>query len=176
MEITQSETIRNLSVVKPRIFHDLRGEYVETFNVDTYKFVDDKGQRVVFREDDISVSRQHVLRGLHGDAVTWKLIQCLLGEIYVVVVDQRRDSSTFGKWEGFYLNERNRWQIVVPAGCANGHLCLSEKCIFSYKQSHIYRGPEEQFTLRWDDPKLGIWWPIRSPLLSERDSNAPLLS
>jgi dTDP-4-dehydrorhamnose 3,5-epimerase len=73
------------------------------------------------------------------------------------------------------VNENNRWQILVPAGCANGHLCLSERCIFSYKQSELYTGADKQFTVRWNDPKAGIWWPIKDPLLSERDSSAALL-
>ena len=175
MKISSSTKIHQLKIIKPDIFYDFRGEYVETFNQERYSFKDDQGQPIVFVEDDISMSRQYVLRGLHGDSKTWKLIQCLYGEFYYIVVDMRKDSPTYLNWEPFSLNDKNRMQVLVPAGCANGHLVLSEKCIFSYKQSQYYSGMENQFTIRWNDPKLNIFWPIKEPLLSVRDSSAPLL-
>lgn len=175
MEKIASAKIPGLFLIKPKIFHDFRGEYVETFNSKRYQFADAAGAPVIFKEDDVSVSRQHVLRGLHGDPQTWKLIQCLWGEIYFAVVDMRADSKGYLQHETFTLTDKNRWQVLVPANCANGHLCLSEKCIFSYKQSHLYDGSDKQFTVRWDDPKLKIWWPVKSPLLSERDSSATFL-
>lgn len=175
MHIHPSKTIADLKELRPEVFYDFRGEYVETFNADKYAFRDASGQAITFVEDDICVSHQNVLRGLHGDLRTWKLIQCLHGEFYCVVADMRTDSSTYLRWESFLLNDRNRRQILVPAGCANAHLALSEKCIFSYKQSQYYRGMERQFTIRWDDPKLNIYWPIRNPILSQRDAGAALL-
>lgn len=175
MEITESTKIADLKVVTPCVFHDFRGEYVETFSAKRYEFFDSDGRQIEFVEDDISVSRQNVLRGLHGDVKTWKLIQCLYGEFYYVVVDMRKDSETYLNWEAFAVNDKNRKQVLVPAGCANGHLCLSEKCIFSYKQSQYYQSADEQFTVRWDDPKLKIYWPIKNPILSQRDSSAQFL-
>jgi dTDP-4-dehydrorhamnose 3,5-epimerase len=175
MEIVNSSKIANLATIRPAVFYDFRGEYVETFSAKNYVFHDRDGQKLEFVEDDISVSRQYSLRGLHGDAKTWKLIQCLYGEFYYVVVDMRKDSPTYLNWEAFTVNDRNRLQVLVPAGCANGHLCLSERCIFSYKQSQYYSGMANQFTVRWDDPKLKIFWPHRQPLLSERDASAPFL-
>ncbi len=175
MKIRESKLITDLKTIFPEVFYDFRGEYVETYNTDRYRFTDRNGHPLVFVEDDVSVSKKNVLRGLHGDGKTWKLIQCLLGEIYVVVVDMREQSPTHLNWEAFTLNEKNRYQVLVPAGCANGHLCLTERCIFSYKQSECYTGMENQFTVRWDDPKLGVWWPIREPLLSQRDGGAALL-
>lgn len=174
-QIKESQKIKDLRIITPYVFHDFRGEYVETFNKKDYVFIDPDGQQVDFVEDDASVSRQGVLRGLHGDSKTWKLIQCLIGEIYFVVVDMRKDSPTYLNWEAFTVNEKNRIQILVPAGCANGHLCISERCLFSYKQSQYYSGMENQFTVRWDDPKLNIFWPIKSPMISVRDSTAKLL-
>lgn len=176
MTYEKSKRIDGLHLIKPAVFYDFRGEYVETFSTQTHRFLDRTGAPVVFVEDDISVSKKDVLRGLHGDEKTWKLIQCLLGDIYVVVVDMRRDSPTYRNWESFSVNEKNRHQILIPAGCANGHLCLTERCIFSYKQSQLYSGMENQFTVRWDDPSLGLWWPVRHPLVSQRDSNAAFLS
>lgn len=175
MEIQESQQIRDLRIIKPVSFHDFRGEYVETFRAKNYKFQDWRGNEIVFVEDDVSVSRKGVLRGLHGDNKTWKLIQCLWGEIFVAVADMRKNSPTFLQTETFSVSDKNRIQLLIPAGCANGHLCLSEKCIFSYKQSQYYSGSENQFTVRWDDPKLHLKWPIENPILSERDSSATFI-
>jgi dTDP-4-dehydrorhamnose 3,5-epimerase len=108
------------------------------------------------------------LRGLHGDAVTWKLISCLYGKIYLVVVNWDKTSSQYCKWESFVLSEKNMKQILVPPKFAIGHLVLSEKAIFHYKQSSYY-DRASQFTLLWNDPQLNIWWPVRNPILSRRD-------
>ena len=175
MQIIESRKVQDLKIIKPEVFYDFRGEYVETFNQEKYKFTDRHGKPVVFVEDDISLSKHGVLRGLHGDDKTWKLIQCLWGEIYVAVVDMRKDSPTYLQWDTFSVNDKNRNQILIPAGCANGHLCLSEKCIFSYKQSQYYSGMENQFTVRWDDPKLNIFWPIKTPMISVRDGSAKFI-
>lgn len=172
MRIIPSTKIHNLSIIEKDVFYDFRGEYVETFNEEKYQFKDDDGQLIRFIEDDISMSRQHVLRGLHGDEKTWKLIQCLMGEFYYVVVDMRKHSPTYLNWEAFTMNEKNRMQVLVPAGCANGHLVLSDRCIFSYKQSQYYSGMKNQFTVRWNDPRLNIFWPVTQPILSQRDLSA----
>lgn len=175
MNIDRSKRIADLLVIRPDIFYDFRGEYIETFSTQGYEFFDAARNRIAFVEDDISMSRQNVLRGLHGDSKTWKLIQCLYGEFYFVVVDMRAASATYLRWDSFALNDRNRKQVLVPAGCANGHLCLSQNCIFSYKQSHYYDGANQQFTIRWNDPKVDIYWPTCNPILSQRDSSAPFL-
>jgi dTDP-4-dehydrorhamnose 3,5-epimerase len=175
MTIEHSQKIQDLKRINTEVFYDFRGEYLETFNEEKYNFSDRYGQKIVFVEDDISMSKRHVLRGLHGDEKTWKLIQCLYGEIYVVVVDLREDSPTYLHIDSFAVNDKNRSQILIPAGCANGHLCLSDSCIFSYKQSQYYNGADKQFTIRWDDPKLNIFWPVKDPLVSVRDSSASFL-
>ena len=144
-------------------FEDHRGVYVETYNEDAYC----RAGAPKFVADDYSMSRRHVLRGLHGDQVTWKLITCLLGEIYFVVLDPRPDSAQRGQWQSFMLTENNRRQVLVPPGFANGHLVLSERAIFHYKQSQYYS--KDQFTIRWNDPAHDIWWPVRTPILSRRD-------
>lgn len=173
--IKHSTVIQDLLIIQPSVFYDFRGEYVETFNVRDYVFQDGSGVDIKFVEDDISVSRRGTLRGLHGDSTTWKLIQCLYGEFYYVVVDMRNSSPSYLQWQAFSLNDKNRTQVLVPAGCANGHQCISDACIFSYKQSQHYSGADTQFTVRWDDPKLGIYWPIKEPILSSRDRSARLL-
>ena len=159
------------------IFYDYRGEYVETWNIENYKVFNPKGSgnEIIFRQDDISTSTKHTLRGLHGDNKTWKLVSCIYGSLLQVVVDMNYDSATYLEWELFTINDKNRQQILVPPGYANGHLVMSDFGIFSYKQSTLYGGAKEQFTVKWNDPKINIPWPINNPILSLRDKNAKLL-
>jgi dTDP-4-dehydrorhamnose 3,5-epimerase len=152
-------------VIKPEVFEDFRGQYVETFNEEMYA---KHGVTVKFVQDDISVSSRHVLRGIHGDAETWKLVSCMHGKFYLVVVNCDKESPAFGKWEGFTLSDVNRLQVLIPPRHGNGHVVLSEQAIFHYKQNTYYN-PKGQFTYKWDDPQLKIWWPVKNPLLSQRD-------
>lgn len=152
-------------LIKPDIFEDFRGTYVETYNEEEYKKA---GIDVHFVQDDYSSSSKGVLRGIHGDGETWKLISCPLGKFYFVVVNCDIDSKDFGQWQGFTLSESNAHQILVPPKYGNGHLALTDKIIFNYKQSTYYDA-KGQFSYRWNDPKLNIWWPIKNPILSRRD-------
>ncbi len=161
----------DLLLIKPEVHEDYRGSFVETFNLDDYK---GKGVEIEFVRDCISTSSKNVLRGIHYDDKTWKLIQCMYGKIHFVVVDLRRESPDYLKWESFVLTEHNRHQVLVPPRFGNGHLVLSDRCIFHYKMSEYYDAEGER-TLRWDDPKVGIRWPIKEPILSQRDSAAPYL-
>jgi dTDP-4-dehydrorhamnose 3,5-epimerase len=126
-----------------------------------------------FIEDDVSRSRRGVLRGLHADFLTWKLVQCLWGEVFFAVADLRRQSPTYGKAHWTTLHAESGRQILVPPGCGNGHQCLSEQCLFAYKQSRIYSGAAGQLSVCWNDPALAIPWPISDPILSPRDLAAP---
>lgn len=155
-----------LLITPPTLFEDWRGEYVETYNEQLYR---EHGIDVPFVQDDISVSDKHVLRGLHGDATTWKLISCLHGKFYLVVVNNDPDSSQYRKWTSFVLSDTNRKQVLIPPKFGNGHLVLSDKAIFHYKQNTYY-DRAGQFTLLWDDPELGLWWPVPNPLVSRRDA------
>ena len=160
--ICQRSNIPGLICITPHIHYDYRGEYIETWNKEVYKNIQD----IEFVQDDVSTSKYGVLRGLHGDWTTWKLIQCLKGEIFVVVVDCRDERGPLT--ETFILNDKNRKQILIPPGCANGHLVLSaDGCVFSYKQSTYYKGADKQFTLLWDS--VNVDWPIKQPILSLRD-------
>ena len=127
--------------------------------------------KVTFIQDDISVSSRHVLRGIHGDAVTWKLVSCLHGKLRVVVVNCSRESPDFGQWESFCLSEVNRLQVLVPPNHGVAHLILTERAILHYKQSTYYNRAG-QFTYKWDDPAFNIYWPVKDPILSERDAGA----
>lgn len=153
---------------KGEVFEDFRGRFIETYNKQEFER---HGININFIQDDLSVSKKGVLRGIHGDAKTWKLISCRLGKIFFVVVDCNKESASFGKWESFDINEDNLWQILIPPGYGNGHLAMTDQIHFCYKQSEYYN-PSWQFSYKWDDPRFGIKWPINNPILSKRDELA----
>lgn len=164
MEVHKTD-LEGVLLLKLDVFEDFRGVYIETYNEDLYK---KNGINVKFVQDDISVSSRDVLRGIHGDDVTWKLISSLYGKFYLVVVNCDKESKNFGQWRSFVLSDKNRQQVLVPPRYGNAHLVLSETTIFHYKQSTYY-DRSRQFTYKWNDPKLNIWWPIKQPILSQRD-------
>ncbi len=165
MKVLKTELDGVLLIEPPTIFNDFRGTYVETYNEKLYR---QAGIDVDFVQDDISVSAKNVLRGIHGDDVTWKLVSCLYGEFYLVVLNYDKESENFGQWQSFVLSENNRQQVLIPPKHGNGHLVLSETAIFHYKQSTYY-DRSKQFTYKWNDPKFNICWPIEEPVLSKRD-------
>lgn len=168
MEI-QKTKLDGVLLIKPDIHEDFRGTYVEGFNRKLYaEKLAEHGISTDFVCDDFSTSFRGVLRGIHGDAKTYKLVSCGMGRLYLAVVNCDESSSQYGQWEGFTLTDENRHQILVPPKFGNGHLALSEKIMFCYKQSEYYH-PESQFSIRFDDPKFGVWWPIKNPILSRRD-------
>jgi len=165
MEIVKTK-LDGALLVKPDIFEDSRGSFTETYNREFYF---KNGIAIDFVADDYSVSRKNVLRGLHGDAKTWKLIDCAYGEIYFVVLNFDEASPQYGKWEEFTLSAKNRWQVLVPPKFANGYVALTETITLHYKQSEYYNR-EGQFSVRYDDPRFNIKWPIENPILSPRDA------
>lgn len=151
------------------VFEDFRGRNLETYN---QRRLREAGTDIAFVQDSLTFSRKNVLRGIHGDDRTWKLLSCPFGEVFVVVVNNIAGHAQFRKWEGFVLSDRNHRQLLVPPGFGNGHLVLSEAgALFAYKLSHE-TDTARQFTLAWDDPELGIRWPVGVPLLSARDAGA----
>jgi dTDP-4-dehydrorhamnose 3,5-epimerase len=165
MFVFNDTKLKGVKLITPSVFEDHRGKYVEIYNEDDFN---DNNIDVHFVQDDISVSYNNVLRGIHGDSETWKLISCLHGEFYLVVVNCDNDSEDFGKWESFVLSDENRNQVLVPPKYGNGHYVLSESAIFHYKQNTNYN-PSGQFTYKWNDPELAIDWPTDKPILSKRD-------
>jgi dTDP-4-dehydrorhamnose 3,5-epimerase len=161
----EKTNLEGVLLVKLDAFEDHRGSYLEIYNESLYH---DHGIDTKFIQDDISISSQNVLRGIHGDAETWKLISCLQGKFYLMVVNCDEQSGDFGKWQAFTLSETNRHQVLVPPRFGNGHLVLSDRAIFHYKQSTYYN-PKGQFTYTWDDPRFDFWWPVKNPILSRRD-------
>ncbi len=152
-------------LIKPSVFEDHRGYYLETYNKELYA---KNGITIDFVQDDISVSKKGVLRGIHGDHKTWKLISCLYNSFYLVVVNCDESSQNFGKWESFTLSAENRFQVLVPPKHGNGHVVTDDIAIFHYKQSEYYVSGQK-FIYKYDDPRFNINWPIKNPILSKRD-------
>lgn len=166
--ITVSKTkLKGVLLIKPDIFEDFRGQYFESYNESLYK---KNGIDVTFIQDDFSVSSKNVLRGIHCDSKCWKLVSCPFGRFYLVIVNGDEHSKDFGAWQSFTLSDTNRLQVLVPPKHGIAHLILSDMAIFHYKQSHDY-DPARQATFKWDDPRFNIWWPIKNPLLSQRDES-----
>lgn len=160
----ENTAIEGLKIVKPEFHEDYRGTNFESYNKKYY----DVALNIDFVVDSISTSRRHVLRGIHGDYKTTKLVSCLYGTIYMIVLDLRHESKTYNQWQSFTLSDRNKHQLLIPPGCGNAHLVVSDECVFSYKLDQYY-DRESQFTVKWNDPMYDISWPVKHPILSERD-------
>ena len=144
---------------------DYRGEYWTTWKKDEFPM------RLNFNHDKVSTSYKNVIRGIHGDAKSWKLVTCLYGELYFVVVDNRKDSISYLEWDCTILNDKNKKLVLIPPGFGNSFCVLSNYSIFMYKWSYKGKYPDvkDQFTLKWNDSKIGINWPIDNPILQSRD-------
>ena len=162
----ETTAISGLLLIQPKVFRDPRGFFTETFQRQRYR---DAGIAADFVQDNFSRSAKGALRGLHYQIQhpQGKLVQVLRGKIFDVVVDLRRSSPTFGRWLGFELSDETFQQVFVPPGCAHGFCVLSETADFTYKCTDLYF-PEHERTLLWNDPVLGIEWPLTDdPILSE---------
>ena len=163
-----------LVLVEPRVHGDERGFLVETFSARDWA---EAGIDVDFVQDNHSRSAEGILRGLHfqtepGQA---KLVRCVRGRIWDVAVDLRRESATYGQWEGYELDDITHRQLFVPVGFAHGFCVLSEVADVHYKVSSYY-DPQTEAGIAWDDPNVAIEWPVAEPRLSERDRTAPRLT
>ena len=159
-------SLKGVKKIQIDSFEDFRGSYTEIYNKE---FFNEKNIKVEFIQDDISISKKNVLRGLHGDQKTWKLVSCLYGEFQLIVVNNDPNSLQYKKWESFILSFKNKVQILIPPKFGNGHLVLSDSCIFHYKQNTQYNR-DGQFTIKWNDPSFNFKWKNNSPILSERDT------
>jgi dTDP-4-dehydrorhamnose 3,5-epimerase len=159
--------LAGIVVVEPKVFEDERGFFMETFHKPRFA---QAGIDVEFVQDNHSRSRQGVLRGLHYQISRpqGKLVRVIRGAVLDVAVDLRRSSPTFGRWYGCQLSEANKRQVYIPAGFAHGFCVTSEIAEVIYKCTDIYSPPDER-TLLWNDPALGINWPVSSPTISEKD-------
>lgn len=161
-------------LIEPEVHGDERGFFVETFSRDAWR---ELGVDVEFVQHNHSRSTKHTLRGIHfqTDPGQAKLLRCPRGRIFDVAVDLRRESPTFGQWEGHVLDDENHHQLYVPVGFGHGFCVLSDLADVTYLVSSLYN-PGTEAGIRWDDPGIGVEWGVESPLLSARDKEAPLLS
>ncbi|WP_243055514.1 dTDP-4-dehydrorhamnose 3,5-epimerase [Pseudomonas sp. BP01] len=160
--------IPEVILLEPKVFGDDRGFFFESFNHDAFETA--IGRSVNFVQDNHSSSRQNVLRGMHYQLhqPQGKLVRVVVGEVFDVAVDMRRSSRTFGQWVGARLSAQNKRQLWVPEGFAHGFIVLSEQAEFLYKTTAYY-APQFERCLAWDDPAVGIQWPIDKPQLSDKD-------
>lgn len=172
MKVTDTEVI-GVKLVEPKVFGDERGFFLETFQQDRYREMLDID--LDFVQDNHSRSSRNVLRGLHFQTSKpqGKLVRVVRGEVFDVVVDIRPESATFGKWVGVHLSESNKNQLWVPPGLAHGFVVISEFADFEYKCTDYY-DPKNEGCLIWNDPEIGIEWPVDTPLLSEKDAKGKL--
>ena len=157
--------IEGIKIFNPDVFTDYRGDLWTLWKKDEFQCLPH------FNHDKVSTSRKDVLRGIHGDFKSYKLITCLYGSIYFVVVDNRKESPTFKQWSSMILDDKKRQQVLLPPGVGNGFLVLSQESVFHYKWSYAgsYPDVDDQFTLKWNDKSLNINWPISNPILQMRD-------
>ena len=166
MQITET-TLPGLLKIKTDNFEDHRGKNLFLYNKTEY---DKMAIHLEFVEDTASMSARNVLRGIHADG-SYRLATCLLGKIYVVIVDCRVKDSGYGEWESFFLSENSGVRLLVSPFLGIGHLVLSDTAIFHYKRSS-YFDMAMRHNYRWDDPKFNIWWPVKEPILSKLDEEA----
>ena len=161
--------IPEVKLIEPDVFEDERGFFYESFN--QQKFNEAIGQEITFVQDNHSKSSQGVLRGLHyqtGEHAQDKLVSCVRGRILDVAVDLRQDSLTFGTYVMKELSDQNHFQLFIPKGCAHGFICLAEETVISYKCSNFYH-KDSEVGIIWNDPDINIEWPMKEPILSEKD-------
>ena len=163
---TRTTDISGLLVIEPRVFPDARGYFIETWQRQRYA---DFGLPE-FVQDNLSHSKQSVLRGLHlqNPQPQGKLVSVTHGEVFDVAVDLRLNSPTFGLWHGETLDSDSGRQFYIPEGFAHGFVVLSESAVFCYRCTDFYN-PNGEITLRWNDPEIGIQWPVESPVVSDKD-------
>lgn len=156
---------KEIKVIEPNCYSDYRGDLWTLWKEG------DTLPGIKFNHDKVSTSRKHVLRGIHGDKKSTKLITCLYGEIYFVIVDNRPLSETYLQWDWMMLTGSNKKSVLVPPGFGNGFLVMSDESVFHYKWSYEgdYPDVKDQFTIKWNDPKINIDWPIKEPILQMRD-------
>ncbi len=172
--IFEATSIPDVLLVKPRVFGDNRGYFLESYHAKDFTAA---GIHCNFVQDNQSLSRKDTLRGLHFQAAPHqqaKLVRVVQGSIWDVAVDIRPDSPTLGKWTAHELNDSNHCQLYIPEGFAHGFLVLSETALVQYKTSSFY-APDYDRGITWNDPNIAIPWPVKNPLLSPKDQKQPLL-
>tara|TARA_X000000950_G_C13833608_1_gene627227 strand:- start:934 stop:1482 length:549 start_codon:yes stop_codon:yes gene_type:complete len=168
-KITNSEILPEVKILELDTFSDLRGVIWTSFISDISQKL--LPENIFFKHDKFNTNKKGVLRGIHGDEKTWKLVSCPFGHIEQVIVDLRNESKNFKKWVKFELNESNKIAILIPAGFGNAFCTLSKEALYHYKLAYDgdYNDHENQFTFAWNDKSIGIDWKIKKPIVSQRD-------
>jgi dTDP-4-dehydrorhamnose 3,5-epimerase len=169
--------IPDVKIIEPAVFGDERGFFMETWNQAKFEELV-TGKPTRFVQDNHSKSKQGILRGLHyqTENTQGKLVRVVSGEVFDVAVDIRKNSPTFGQWVGEYLSAENKRQLWIPEGFAHGFYVTSEEAEFVYKCTDYYN-PQAEHSIIWNDPDIGIEWPIncRTPIISHKDANGDVL-
>jgi dTDP-4-dehydrorhamnose 3,5-epimerase len=174
MKVTET-AIPDVLLIEPAVFGDARGYFFESFSSKRYAEI---GVQASFVQDNISRSQRGILRGLHMQSPPssqGKLVNVVVGEVYDVAVDVRVGSPTFGKFTAHYLSADNKHQLYIPEGFAHGFCVTSEEAIFAYKCTTYY-DPKNEISIAYDDPALGIPWPVEKPMLSAKDAKGQRLA
>lgn len=168
-DVKRSLVLPDVMIITPSMNWDIRGSIYSSFNTDFYHGI--LPEKIDFKHDKFAESKKNVLRGLHGDNKTWKLVSCVWGEIYEVVADMRKSSPYYKKWDAFELSSNQYQQVLIPPGFVNGYYVKSKNAVFHYKLAYTgdYIDADEQMTLRWDTQELDIDWPCKNPILQNRD-------
>lgn len=168
-EIIESKKIKGVYIIKPSIGRDLRGTIWTSFHKDEIEKLLPQG--LYFKHDKFSQSKKDVLRGIHGDHKSWKLVTSVYGEIHQYAVDCRKDSPTYLQYEEFIINSENQILLLLPPFIGNAQYVTSDYSVYHYKYAYHgeYADVHEQFTYAWNDPKINIKWPTDHPILSARD-------
>lgn len=167
--IKPSSIIKDLNIITPSEYTEKRGSIWTSFHNDNLNHL--IPEDLEFKHDKFSLSYKNVLRGIHGDNKSWKMVSCIQGSIKQVVVDMRESSESYLKWEAFNLGDNNRSSVLLPPGLGNAFYVNSEVAIYHYKLAYPgeYIDHQDQFTITWNDKRLNIKWPTNKPILSERD-------
>ena len=169
-DIIESTIISGVYILTPSVSEDARGDIWTSFLKDEVDGLlpDD----LFFKHDKFSTSKRNVLRGIHGDTKSWKLVTCVYGEIQQVVVDMRKDSPTYKQWQGFIISKDNQQLILMPPNMGNAYYVNSSEAVYHYKLAYNgdYIDADEQFSVRWNDNTIGINWMSDNPILSNRDA------
>jgi dTDP-4-dehydrorhamnose 3,5-epimerase len=172
--------LNQVKIVQPSVYHESRGSISTTYHSDYYDRIlpaKDRNKGLAFKHDRYSKSQEGVLRGLHYDNKTWKLVSCLHGKIYLVVLDLRGGSitnnPTYGKSESFILSPETATQVLIPPMFANGHYVMKDDSIFNYKMAYQgeFNDVDKQQTIKWNSSRFKIDWPCTNPIISKRDKN-----
>ena len=169
-DIQQSTEISGVYILTPSISKDSRGNIWTSFLKDEVEKLLPSG--LYFKHDKFSTSKHNVLRGIHGDTKSWKLVTCVHGEIQQVVVDCRKDSPTYKHWQDFIINQDNQQLILIPPNMGNAYYVKSSEAVYHYKLAYDgdYIDADEQFSVSWNDDSIGIKWLSNNPILSNRDA------